>query len=377
MRDIVEAAYDNPDQAAINIPDIGIFVENIDAVNAPGAFWTQIERGSNNWDKLNEVAGSAYGGEYDIVPNDPGVDETPFDRTVGTVTVDGAYSFPNSPIGPGQTPADIPINPGGLVNLPPSGTLNAGIIDGTMVHRDYTLAYTSRTDTEIQGVTGYPALGDFNDLDPIETMYGKRPYHYATMEIHDFMGTDRSASLTFLYDEQNPGATNLRQFDWEPDGENCRNQVVALMSSSDSAQRGLRKIGRNINSWEEVGIYSGWNSISGANVKDVSEDNLEGHAQNEVERYGRAPNHFKIYLKTESAFGSPTSGSPDHQPQPFRDFFLGDIITARGRKGYMDSGNLLGRIMSIKISQADAANNVNVDLECVPHMTDVSEISVV
>jgi hypothetical protein len=81
MKKIVDAAKSTPDQFASNIPDIGIDVEHIDAVTAPDAFWTDIQRGSNNWDKLTEISEGPFGAEFDIVPYDPAPGETPFDTT--------------------------------------------------------------------------------------------------------------------------------------------------------------------------------------------------------------------------------------------------------------------------------------------------------
>ena len=81
MEAVVNAAKDTADQYALNIPDIGVLTENVDAVNAPDAFWTQIERGSNNWDKIIEIGQSPYGAEFDVVPYDPTEDEIPFDTT--------------------------------------------------------------------------------------------------------------------------------------------------------------------------------------------------------------------------------------------------------------------------------------------------------
>ena len=397
VRDIVEAAYNTKSQADANVPDIGIEVTNIDALNATDAFWVEIQRGSNNWDKILEVSKGPYGPEFDVVPHSPDPSEIPFDATPVTVTVVGPYTFPNSPRGTGQTPATIPIDPGGLA-LAASGTLRAGIIDGTGIHRRYTLTYTGRTDTSITGVTGYPAQGQFLDADPITTFGGAKPYHYADLLCYDQIGINRTGmdlspdpdnpgefldpvipgtgELHLLYDDQNLLGMNLKSFNWEPDGENCRNQMVSLVSSGDPSKRGIRKIARNINSWLEIGVYSGWDSISGANIKDISADNLEGHAKNEVERYGRPPSFFKVELKTEPADGTPEAGTFGHQPQWIRDFYMGDRITARGRQGYMDSGDIVARIMQVTISQLDADNNVKVELDCVPHMTDVSEISV-
>jgi hypothetical protein len=82
MKAIVYAPRDTPAQYDENIPDIGIVVHNVSGPNAPAAFWTQIERGSNAWERLIEVASSAYGGEFDIVPYNPHADEIPFDTTM-------------------------------------------------------------------------------------------------------------------------------------------------------------------------------------------------------------------------------------------------------------------------------------------------------
>lgn len=82
MKQIVEAAYDTPSQYAENIPDIGVVFENVSGEEAPDAFWTQLMRGDGNWDKFTEVAESAYGGEFDVVPYDPAHDELPFDTTL-------------------------------------------------------------------------------------------------------------------------------------------------------------------------------------------------------------------------------------------------------------------------------------------------------
>jgi hypothetical protein len=79
---IVEAAYDTVSQYAENIPDIGVVVENVDAPEAPDAFWTDIQRGEINRNKIDEICESAYGPEYDVVPYDPAPSELPFDTTL-------------------------------------------------------------------------------------------------------------------------------------------------------------------------------------------------------------------------------------------------------------------------------------------------------
>lgn len=85
VKAVVEAAYDTPGQYAENIPDIGVTVENVDAIHAPAGLWTSITRGRNNWDIIEEIAGTVMV-EFDVVPYDPAADELPFDTTLYEVT---------------------------------------------------------------------------------------------------------------------------------------------------------------------------------------------------------------------------------------------------------------------------------------------------
>lgn len=389
IREIVEAAYDNDDQAAINVPDIGITVVNVSGDTADPGSWTQLERGANNWDKITEIFNGPFAGEFDVVPYDPAAGETPFTST--PVTVDaGAYTFPTSTIGPGQTPTTVPIQGGGLA-LPAAGRLKADIVDGTKLHRRYTLAYTGRTANTLTGVTGYPSKGHFNGGEHLTTIGGSKPYHYADLQVHDFIGSNRTGVdladgddpytgaqlLSLVYDDTDADASNLADFEWEPDGATCHNQQVALVSANTRTKREVKQIARNINSWLEIGVYSAWQSVGGSNTNDMGASTLAAYAANEVEKYGRAPNFFTATLMLEPASGAAAYGSPDWQPQWLRDFGLGDRVNARMRQGYVDSGDIVARIMQVKLTQADANNNVKVDIECSPHATDLSEISVV
>jgi hypothetical protein len=290
--------------------------------------------------------------------------------------------------------------------------------------------YADRDDTHIIGITGYIASGKLYDGDAIVTGYynpnaywtptttgdtpppggdpsatvgqdpttlvppahnpwTNRPYHYADLKVYDQMGKNRTGGdlpddpydsddhpVTFLYDDQDPVNSNLSAVEWAPDGDSTRNQQVSLFAANTEKQRGKRAIARNVNSWREIGVYSDWDSVSGQNSQAVSKENLGGHAKNIVERYGRVPNFFTLTLPLEPASAWPEFGAIDHHPQPFRDFGLGDRIKVRMRMGYIDSGLINMRIMKMTIEQADADNNVNVKLECVPHMTETDEISV-
>lgn len=188
--------------------------------------------------------------------------------------------------------------------------------------------------------------------------------------------------LTLVYDDQDPDGSNLANGDWEPDGEQVKNQQVALVSSYKEHVRGIRKIARNIQSWREIGVYSSWDGIGGSNAEDASEDNIAGHAMMEVQRYGRVPNFLKLYLPIEAREDTPERGTDEEpaflwKPRPLRDFGLGDRVLARVRKGYMDTGLQVVRIMGMTIRQLDANNNVQWEIECVPHVTELGEISVV
>lgn len=301
-----------------------------------------------------------------------------------------------------------------------------------------TLYYTSRDDTHIFGVQGYSASARLRDgreistgyynpdaywtpptvgaapppgADPSASVgqdpatlapptynpYANKPYHYADLKIYDQMGKNRTGDdlaenpadpgsfddpydsgdnpLTFLYDDQDPAHSNLSGFDWEPDGDQVHNQRVTLQSANTEEKRSIRAIARNRTSWGEIGVYSNWDSQGGENVVDVSPDNLKGQAIIDVETYGRPPSFCKLYLQLEPADAYPVFGASGYHPQPWRDFDLGDRVKVRARKGYMDTGLQVMRIMGIKVSQADAAGNVTVEVDCVPHMTDVAEIT--
>lgn len=244
---------------------------------------------------------------------------------------------------------------------------------------------------------------------PVTHVYENKPYHYADLKTYDYMGVNRTGldmdpiydpddpeTLTgygdpydsdvpvvkFVYDDQDPEGSTLANVDWEPDGESVSNQAVRLMTAWKEGARGIRKIARNRNARKEIGVYSNWDSVAGANVRDVSEQNVEAHAISQVQAYGRPPNHFTLHLKKEPATGTPERGSGEDpaigwQPQPFRDFGIGDRVLVRYRQGYIDTGEIPVRIMHMKVAQADADNNVQVTLDVVPATGDLAEVEVV
>lgn len=314
---------------------------------------------------------------------------------------------------------------------------------GWWIAQDYTLHYSGRTDTHIVGVTRYPSKGKIDDHSLISTgyynpnaywtpavsgdppppggdpaatptsdpttlnppasvLFTNRPYKYAVLKTYDFMGVNRTGIdlyekpdhageyfdpydsanhvLKLVYDDQ--GESTVKDIDFEPDGENVRNQQVSLFSAVKEGARSIRKIGRNRNSRKEIGVFSDWEAIGGGDVTDVSEDNVAGHAAAAVESYGRPPNHFTVYLHLEPAQGTPARGDGEEPaagwlPQYRRDFKQGDRVIARMRKGFIDTGEIPVRIMHIKVAQADANNNVQVTLDVVPATGDLSEVEVV
>lgn len=263
-------------------------------------------------------------------------------------------------------------------------------------------------------VGGDPDAGVGQDpatLDPPTShLFRNRPYRYATMKTYDLMGVNRTgldlapiydpddpetltgygdpyddahAVLKFVYDDQDPDGSTVKDIDWEPDGENVRNQSVALFSANQEGARQIRKIGRNVHSRKQIGTYGAWDPIGfGGDVTDVSEQNVAAHAQADVEAYGWPPNHFTIYLLLEPADGTPARGDGPEPaagwlPQYRRDFKHGDRVIARMRKGYIDTGEIPVRIMHVKVAQADASNNVQVTIDVVPVVGDLFEVEVI
>lgn len=389
MRAIYQASFNTEDQYDAGIPDIGIFNGSNSAIAAPDGYWTTCERGANVFDKFQEVGRSATGAEWTLGVREPEEDDVPFNSIPLTATIDFDQSAPSDP--------DV------TWNLSVDST--AGWLESEGSLR---LTYTRAEDgVEVRAIWRYDTTGPGSlQISPgsfhpdaiiaegtvIKTARGRRPYRYVRLNTYDFMGSNRTGApidisptevdppvgdviVSFLYDDTDPFGTNCRDFEWNPDGDSCANQDVGVMTSNDPDSRGLRAICRNVNSWLHAGIYSKWDSVGGANVGDVSQSNLTGHSAAEVERYGRPPNFFKPYLRTEPAEGLPAVGEWGGRPMFLRDFFLGDRVLARYRQGYLDTGVMIGRIMKVTIGQADAAGNVNIDLDCVPHVVDLDEVT--
>jgi hypothetical protein len=338
----------------------------------------------------------------------------------------------NVPPGPGSlsVPTRTPWYAGDIFDDPFDSSHKSSGKNVWAGHQESYPTFTHRDDTHIYGVQNYVSGGKLDNSDPIYSAYfnpnaywtpafpgdtppagadpfaaegavvdalvppyynpmGNKPYHYATMKIYDMMGKNRTGAdlpddpydeanhpITLLYDDQDRVNTNLANAEWDPDGDSTRNQQVSLFSAQKENQRGIRAIARNFNSWKDIGVYSDWDSVNGQNVQFVSKQNVGGHAQNLVERYGRPPNHFTLTLALEPADQHPAFGEILWKPQPLRDFDLGDRINVRVRMGVIDSGLTVMRIMKMSIKQADSDGNVTVDLEVTPHMSEVDEISV-
>jgi hypothetical protein len=59
----------------------------------------------------------------------------------------------------------------------------------------------------------------------------------------------------------------------------------------------------------------------------------------------------------------------DGVPRYSHDFWVGDLVTVRARKGYRTFAGV-GRVISATVRQSDAAGNTQAALEVVPHITD-------
>jgi hypothetical protein len=303
---IRDAANLNDAQVAAGIPSHGIIDGTNTGKTVPPAdenvFYTTVERGSGLWDKMQEVAGGAYGAEIDLEPYEPTAGELPF--------------------------------------------------NGTTKPYKYARLHT----WDFQGVnrTGVD-LSPIPETSPVEYY---DPYDPA------------NEVMEFIYDDQTDGVTNCAGITWDPDGDAVKNNYTGLVASNNEDERGKLAQSRALNSWINIGIWQGWEAVSGANNSDVSMDNLAGLTRAAVEKYGRPPNHFKITLHTMDV-----DNSQAWHPRYGIDFDLGDRIRAKLVEGYINTGWLVGRIMSVKVQQADQAGNTVTEIDCVAHSVGDAEIT--
>jgi hypothetical protein len=188
-------------------------------------------------------------------------------------------------------------------------------------------------DNEHQGVTGEVPPGFFCEFDT-----------------SDRIGDDTAYRIVF---DHNFGRRNAQNIIHEPDGFSVRNYWVSVYpggerSSTDSARRALY---HSESSWMEYGIMMGWESSG----QPDSQKLLAAKAKAWVQAYSVPPNFFRVIPNIDG----------NNVPVYGQDYFTGDSLTARAKKGVC-TFEATGRIIQTTIKQVDASGNTKVELDCVP-----------
>lgn len=206
------------------------------------------------------------------------------------------------------------------------------------------------------------------------------PY-YTALRTYDLQGTDRTATLTFRYQEPRHATieNNLAGAAWSPRGSQVRNHHVSVVPGRDLGDGievgGVRVMASHPQSFDSYGPRSGWDNPSGGNTKAIGVPAMEAHASSVLERYSRPPNFITLEAKVESSVGT------NPNPQWLRDFDVGDRVMAYVKKANMDFDVLFGgpievRIVAVTARQVDMADNARVDIEVVPWTANPSEFVV-
>lgn len=117
-------------------------------------------------------------------------------------------------------------------------------------------------------------------------------------------------------------------------------------------------------SWVRYGLMEDWQAISDQLDPAIEEQVLKDRALAVAMAYGTPPKYF-----TATAFVD----MPGGLLYP-RDFGVGDVITAVGKKGFR-SVQVDGRIVSVTLGQRDQDGNSLLTVLCVPHKINPADIS--
>lgn len=203
------------------------------------------------------------------------------------------------------------------------------------------------------------------------------PY-YSALRTFDLQGSDRTASLTFRYQDPRHATipNNIADASWSPRGSQARNHHVSVVPGRDLGNGvevgGVRVMASHPQSFASYGPRSGWDNPSGGNTKAIGIPAMEAHASSILERLSRPPNFVTLTAKVEPSVGT------NSNPQWLRDFDVGDRVMVYVKNANMDFDALFGgaiemRIVSVTPRQLDAADNARVDIEVVPWMANPAE----
>lgn len=256
-------------------------------------------------------------------------------------------------------------------NYPPLGILSTGFNDaptaaGSTIKVERGDNIWDRI-TEIKDARYGPDI-EFEPRDSLgvaqtDDLGGTWPY-YCQLNTYEKQGTDRSGTVIFIYSDSEDAT--LEDLTWEPSGDIVRNQVTIVTQGTDSTP-GQRVFGHDLSAWKDVGIFAAWENPEGGNAGAASDAALQDWAADFVHAQARPPQFLTIMPKLQSGSSPP----PFRYRAPYK---VGDEVQVLGDKGYR-SVDEVARITKVTLKQADQAGNVREELELVPKVTNLSNVS--
>lgn len=172
------------------------------------------------------------------------------------------------------------------------------------------------------------------------------------------LGQDRATGADAHIFHFGFGRTNLGNFIYAPDGSLLRNRFVAQHEDD----KDLIKVAKHGDSMQAIGILEGWETPVG----DYTPEGLGDYARKQVETYGEVPQTFTIEPVWDQGLMGSAASTPWRYPTGF---YTGDTIRGVAKKGelYVD---LIGRVTNVTLTQVNAAENVQSQVEMIPEVLD-------
>lgn len=205
-----------------------------------------------------------------------------------------------------------------------------------------------------------PLDGPDWDILPINEAYDPftetpGPGYYAMLRARERIGQDKSLDVIFHYGW---GRTNLDNFIYEPDGDTIRNRAVVANS------RGKYKVAKYIPGYAKHGIMEEWED---SNVPRL--DYAAFKAKRIVSAYGEPLQTFTIEPTWDQGLMGSAASTPFRYPSGYS---VGDTIRAIAKLDRMVVDSV-GRVIKVTLTQLNAAENVQSQVECIPESVDIEE----
>lgn len=203
------------------------------------------------------------------------------------------------------------------------------------------------------------------DLVPIDANhdpYGVwEPGVMAAFVAKEEISRERQGTVIFHYGF---GRMNLENYIFEPDGTAVRNRFISQNS------RGVYRVGKYLEGMRKHGILEGWEEAPGDSVRPEA---LEEYARAQVGAYGEPPPIFTIEPMWDQGLMGSAMATPWRYPTGYKP---GDRIRAVAKLGNFYEDHV-GRVVKVTLSQLNAAENGQSQIECIPQPVDIEEDVVV